>query len=328
VDGDGKADFIVGASSSNPGGLSNAGSAYVYSGATGALLYQKNGAAAGDGLGNSVAGAGDVNSDGNTDFIVGAKFADPGGLNAAGSAYVYSGATGALLYQKNGAAAIDHFGESVAGAGDMNGDGKADFIVGASVADPGGLSGAGSAYVYSGATGALLYQKNGAAAGDLLGISVGGAGDINGDGKADFIVGASVANPGGLSAAGSAYVYSGATGALLYQKNGAAAGDHFGESVAGAGDVNGDGKADFIIGAWRADLGGLFDAGSAFLYSGASGSLLYQKNGVAANDNLGFSVAGGGDVDADGKADFIIGASLADPGGLNAAGSAYVISIR
>ncbi|MCI0406143.1 MAG: integrin alpha [candidate division Zixibacteria bacterium] len=110
----------------------------------------------------------------------------------------------------------------------------------------------------------------------------------------------------------------------LYQKDGAAINDVLGISVAVVGDVNGDGKADFIIGA----PGTVGYTGSAYVYSGASGALLYQKNGAAVNDFLGNSVAGAGDVNGDGKADFIIGAHLADPGGLVNAGSAYVISIR
>ena len=114
------------------------------------LLYQKDGAAAGDNLGyrSSVASAVDVNGDGKADFIIGAPSADPSGNSNAGSAYVYSGADGTLLYQKDGAAASDLFGTSVASAGDVNGDGKADFIIGAPSADPSGMSGAGSAYVY------------------------------------------------------------------------------------------------------------------------------------------------------------------------------------
>jgi len=323
VNGDGKADFIIGAAFANPDSLEDAGSAYIYSGSTGALLYQKDGAAAFDYLGISVAGAGDVNGDGKADFIIGAAFASPGGLGTAGSAYLYSGATGALLYQKNGATSGASLGVSVAGAGDVDGDGKADFIIGASQ----GLSGGpGSAFVYSGATGALLFQKNGTTAGDGLGVSVAVAGDVNGDGRADFIVGAPSADPGGLAAAGSAYAYSGATGALLYQKDGAAAGDNLGRSVAGVGDLNGDSKADFIIGAWLADPTGLTDAGSAYLYSGATGALLYQKDGAAANDLLGISVAGAGDVSGNGKIDFIVGAYSADPAGLTNAGSAFVFA--
>jgi len=326
VDGDGKADFIIGAYAADPGGRTDAGSAYLYSGADGSLLYQKDGAAVGDGLGYSVAGAGDVNGDGKADFIIGAYHANPGGRNDAGSAFVYSGATGLLLFQKDGAAGFDYLGISVARAGDVNGDGRADFIVGASNTDPGGRINAGSAFVYSGATGLLLFQKDGAAASNFLGISVAGAGDANGDGKDDFIIGTPLADPGGLTNAGSAFVYSGATGLLLFQKDGAAGFDVLGWSVAGAGDVDGDGKADFIIGAYTADPGGRSSAGSAFVYSGADGTLLFQKDGAAAGDQLGWSVAGAGDLNGDGKADFIIGAYTADPGGRGDAGSAYLYS--
>ena len=141
-----------------------------------------------------------------------------------------------------------YYEQPVVVVGDVNGDGKADFIVGARGADPGGRADAGSAYVYSGADGSLLYQKDGGAASDRLGVSVSTAGDMNGDGKADFIVGAYYVDPGGRANAGSAYIYSGADGSLLYQKDGGAAGDNFGLSVSTAGDVNGDGKADFIVG--------------------------------------------------------------------------------
>jgi len=307
------------------------GSAYVYSGKTGALLYQKNGGID-DGLGYRVGGAGDVNGDGWDDFIVGTNAADPGGLINAGSAYVYSGATGGKLHQKDGAAASDFLGFSVAGVGDVNGDEKDDFIIGAPFADPGGLINAGSAYVYSGATGdPLPYSPiNGTAIGDILGATVAGCGDVNGDEVPDFIVGAPFADPGGRSAAGSAYVYSGATGALLHQKDGAAAGDQFGRNpggVGGAGDVNGDGKDDFIVGAFNADPGGRTEAGSAYLYSGADGALLCQKDGAAAGDALGISVNGAGDLNSDGKGEYIIGAYAADPGGLTNAGTAFVYEL-
>ena len=316
VNGDGKADFIIGAYGA---GVTSAGAAYVYSGTDGSQLYSKSGSPS-DFLGLSAASAGDVNGDGRTDFIIGAPLADPGGLSAAGSAYIYSGMDGSLLYQKNGASSSNSLGNSVASGGDANGDGIADFIIGA----VGANFGSGSAYVYSGADSSLLYQKSGAAVFNNLGISVASAGDVNGDGRSDFIIGANGADPGGLSNAGSAYVYSGADGSLLYQKNGAAAGDSLGTSVASAGDVNGDGKADFIIGAHGADPGGRSQAGSAYLYSGADGSLLSQINGAAVGDHLGNSVASAGDVSGDGKADFIIGAHLANPGGLADAGSAYV----
>ncbi|MCI0330825.1 MAG: integrin alpha [candidate division Zixibacteria bacterium] len=323
VNGDGNDDYIVGAPFS---GQVN-GSAFVYSGGGVLPLYQKGGAVE-DLLGFSVASAGDVNGDGRADFIIGAPGADPtAGFSGAGSAYVYSGADGSLLYEKNGGTIGDSLGFSVASAGDDNGDGKADFIIGTPRNDPLRQDDAGTAYVYSGADGSLLYQKHGAAAGDLLGFSAASAGDVNGDGKADFIIGAPFMDVGLLSDAGTAYVYSGADGSLLYLKNGVAAGDYLGFSVASAGDVNGDGKADFIIGAPSAGAGGLSGAGSAYVHSGADGSLLGQINGAAVGDSLGFSVASAGDVNGDGKADLIIGAPSTNPGGAAKAGSAFVYGL-
>jgi len=239
--------------------------AYEDASAQGFVLQQKDGVVADDHLGRSLASVGDVNGDGRTDYIVGAYNAGPRDINGAGAgaAFVYSGATGAVLYEKHGAAAGDQFGFSVAGAGDVDGDGRPDFVIGAHAAG----FGAGAAFVYSGATGALLYQKSGGAPGDLLGYSVGSAGDVNGDGRADFIVGANAADPGGRSAAGSAYVYSGATGGLLLRRDGAAAGDQLGISVAPAGDANGDGKFDVIVGAGGASPGGNLGAGSAYVLS-------------------------------------------------------------
>ena len=326
VNGDGAGDFIVGAWFADPGNKTNAGSAYVYSGADGSLLYQKNGAVVSDNLGKAVSAAGDVNGDGKGDFIVGAHRADPGNRNLAGSAYVYSGADGSLLYQVDGVAAGDNFGISVSNAGDVNGDGKGDFIVGAHRADPGNRNLAGSAYVYSGADGSTLYQLDGAAAGDFLGVSVSKAGDVNGDGKGDFIVGATGTDPGNRSDAGSAYVHSGADGTVLWQVDGAAVGDQLGSSVSNAGDVNGDGKGDFIVGAPQASPGSRSVAGSAYVHSGADRSLLWQVDGAAAGDFLGVSVSNAGDVNGDGKGDFIVGATGTDPGNRNNAGSAYVHS--
>ena len=329
---DGKADFIVGAIDDDPaGGGTNAGSAYVFSGADGSLLFQVTGDTAGDAFGRSVSGAGDVNGDGRTDFIVGAYRDDPAGsVTNAGSAYVFSGADGSLFFQVTGDPASDLFGRSVSGVGDVNGDGKADFIVGAYHDDPaGGGINAGSAYVFSGADGSVLYHKTGDTGNDQFGIFVSGVGDVNGDGRADFIVGAPFDDPvGGGADAGSAYVFSGADGSLLFQRTGDTAGDWFGWSVSGAGDVNGDGRADFIVGAYHDDpAGGGTDAGSAYVFSGADGSLLFQVTGDTAGDSFGFAVSGAGDVNGDGKADFIVGADKDDPvGGGTDAGSAYVFS--
>lgn len=266
VNGDGYSDVIVGATGTDPGGLSGAGSAYVYSGVDGSLLYQWDGAAASDAVGDSVSGAGDINGDGFADLIVGAFGADPGGLLGAGSAYVYSGADGSLLYQWDGEAEYDAFGY-VSDAGDVNSDGFADVIVGASGASPGGLSNAGSAYLYSGADGVLLHQWNGGmSTGYFLGGSVSGAEDVNGDGIDDVIVSMLRKHHFGSGWHTAANVYSGADGSLIHQWDAEPGAGTLSILVSGAGDVNGDGFADLIVGALGIGPGGMTNAGSVYVY--------------------------------------------------------------
>jgi len=247
----------VGASWNDAGG-SGAGRAYVYSGQTGSLLWTFTGEEQYGALGNSVSGAGDVNEDGCDDLIVGAPHWGYDLPFFSGWAYVYSGQTGDLLWTFTGEAEQDHFGSSVSGAGDVNNDGYDDLIVGAQDNDAGG-GWAGRAYVYSGQTGALLQTFTGEAELDRFGSSVSGAGDVNNDGYDDLIVGAQ-ANDAGGDYAGRAYVYSGQTGALLQTFTGEA-GEGFGGSVSGAGDVNNDGRADLIVGAWGYD-----GVGRAYVY--------------------------------------------------------------
>src|SRR5262249_20898853 len=148
-----------------------------------------SGQAANDQMGTSVAAAGDFNHDGFPDLIVGAPNNDAGGLDA-GRVYVFygnSGNDGVADLILTGAAAGDHFGTSVAAAGDVNGDGNDDIIVGAS-----GAGGTGRAYVFFGGPSPSTVPGltlNGAAAGDLFGDRVASAGDFNADGFGDVIVG-------------------------------------------------------------------------------------------------------------------------------------------
>ena len=333
VNGDGYADVIVGAYQSGPAGKAT-GRAYIYFGG----LRQQNrpdviltGEAAGDAFGVCVASAGDVNKDGYADVIVGAYQNDARGANA-GRAYVYFG--GPKPHDRpdlvlNGEAAGDAFGYAVASAGDVNKDGYADIIVGAYENSARG-AGAGRAYVYFGGPhpdNVPDVVLSGEAAGDRFGISVAGAGDVNGDGYADVIVGA-YQNDAGGNDAGRAYVFYGGThmddrADLAF--TGAAAGDSFGFSVAGAGDVNHDGFADVIVGAYHSSAGGK-DAGRAYVYYGGtnpSEKAAIVLTGEAAGDAFGYAVDGIGDANGDGFADVAVGAYGNDAGG-SAAGRAYV----
>jgi predicted lipoprotein with Yx(FWY)xxD motif len=318
VNGDGFADFIVGASDEDTNNGFGSGSARVFSGIDGSILYTFNGDSAFDGLGESVSGAGDINNDGISDFIVGAPGDDNNG-SGSGSARVFSGADGSILYTFNGDSALDRFGRSVSGAGDVNNDGFDDLIVGA-VGDNNGL---GSARVFSGADGSILYTFNGAAPGFLrFGTSVSGAGDVNNDGFDDVIIGATDSDTINGFLTGSAGVFSGANGSILYTFNGDAEGDQFGISVSGAGDVNNDGFDDVIVGATQEFSGG---PGSARVFSGADGSSLYTFNGDSIGDFFGTSVSGTGDVNNDGVADLIVGAPFDGNNGAES-GSARVFS--
>ncbi|HQQ62074.1 MAG TPA: FG-GAP-like repeat-containing protein [Pseudomonadales bacterium] len=274
-----------------------------------------------DSFGSAMDNAGDINQDGVDDLIVGA-YADSTHGTSAGAAYVLSGANGSTLFTFYGDNALDWLGRSVAGAGDVNGDGYPDLVVGAYGDDNTG-DGAGSARVLSGANGAVLYTFNGQAAGDGFGIAVSGAGDVNGDGKADILVGAFQNDSTGNNA-GAAYVYSGANGSLLYTFNGDSAGDNFGLAVSGIGDVNGDGHDDVAVGAPYDDNNGSL-SGSVRVFSGSDGSILYTLDGDQAGDLLGSSISKAGDVDGDGRPDIIAGAYLADPNG-SSAGMARVFS--
>ena len=322
VDNDGVDDVIVGAWGDNNNG-SDSGSARIFSGANGAILYTFYGDSAFDAFGGSVSGAGDVNADGYDDVIVGAYGDDNNGKTDSGSARVLSGANGSILYTFNGDSVGDQFGMSVSGAGDVNNDGYADVIVGAPDDDNYG-SRSGSARVLSGANGNILYTFNGDSVDDIFGLSVSGAGDVNADGYDDVIVGAWGDDNNG-DRSGSARVFSGLNGAILYTFNGDSAADYFGYSVSDAGDVNNDGVADVIVGAAQDDNNGKIGSGSARVFSGANGAILYTFNGDGADDWFGSSVSGAGDVNNDGFDDVIVGADLDDNNGWNS-GSARVLS--
>ena len=318
VNADGYDDLIVGAYL-NDEAAQDSGSATVFSGENGSILYKFNGQSANDYFGFSVSNAGDVNNDGYDDVIVGAYLEDGGRTNA-GNAQIFSGVDGTVLYVFNGDSSYDYFGYSVSDAGDANGDGFADVIVGAH-RDHSTGSDSGSAKIYSGVDGSILQTFNGNSSYDYLGRSVSGAGDINNDGFDDVIVGATGEGVGGV-----AHVYSGVSGIELFSYEGDSVNDNFGVSVSGVGDVNGDSYDDVIVGA-SFDNGVATDSGSARVFSGKDGSIIYTFTGENHRDYLGFSVSGAGDMDGDGSAEVIVGV-YGDDNADTDSGSARVYSLN
>lgn len=225
-----------------------------------------------------------------------------------------------------GDSALDFMGYALADAGDVNRDGFGDYIAGAYLNDDKHENG-GKALVVSGENGLPLHAFWGREDNEQFGFAVSGAGDVNRDGFADVIIGARLNGAAGQFA-GRAYVHSGQTGFELYRFSGERAGDFFGAAVADAGDINNDGFPDMIIGAPQHDVSALKEnAGRAYLFSGKDGAILFIFDGETEGDQFGWSVAGAGDVNADGYDDVIVGAKLHDAWGVDI-GRAYVFSGR
>jgi len=212
----------------------------------------------------------------------------------------------------------DRFGEAVASAGDINGDGVEDLIIGTPRHDLNGTN-SGKAAVYSGVTGGMLLEFIGATIGDRLGHAVAGAGDVDIDGYDDVIVGAPY---WGEENHGAAYVFSGFDGSLIFAFEGEALGDQFGFAVAGNEALDNRPGPDLIIGAPKSNANG-DNSGAAYIFSGETGLLKKRKSGRNAGDHFGWAVTGLDLVNGGVAGGWVISAPKNDREGSNA-GAVYI----
>jgi hypothetical protein len=327
VNGDGFDDILVGVPGFDSGSGTSEGRVHLYLGGPGGpsttSTWSVDPADETEArFGARARGAGDVNGDGYADVIIGA----PGASGGEGRTYHYLGRASPVGLLAAPSWPVDaanqvgaNFGLWANAAGDVNGDGLADAVVSASDYDGTSVN-EGRAWLFLGDhnlgfTGSSINPVSLAGNSDRGAEAIAMAGDVNGDGFADVIVGAPKYSNQGVEE-GRILLYLGtATGlsttALLTREPANSTAAHFGAAVAGAGDVNGDGFADVIVGAPGLAIGDP-EEGRAYLYtgnaSGLSGTAAWFTDQTSILTHYGFAVAGGGDVNADGYADVLVGA--------------------
>ncbi|MCW2412725.1 MULTISPECIES: Ig-like domain-containing protein [unclassified Sphingobium] len=325
--------------------------------AANSLGFVLNGASY-DYIGYSVDDIGDVNGDGFGDFVVGGQtnsarlgkayvvFGGPTNLGGALAASLYTAATNTLGFAITGSSSSDYFGYSVSSAGDVNGDGLNDLIVGAYGVDNAGGTAGGAAYIVYGKTGGTSvnasnlstassagFQLYGSTDEGAAGYSVSGAGDINGDGYADLLVSARFADGPAVDTGRVYVVYGGSSNSSLnlsalsvagntlgFIVDGASADDYLGYAVTDVGDVNGDGLSDFIVGAAATDMSGTNSGGAYVVFgrTGNSGATLNVSALTNPGNTLGFVISGSSAGDS-------LGEYLGGGGDVNGDGLADVI---
>jgi len=325
VNGDGFADVAVWASNYDR----TRGKIYVFLGSPRGLsdtaAWAVQGENQGDEYGHSFGTTGDVNGDGLGDFIVAAQGYSPPGKVGAGKAYLYLGSKQGLstepAWKQVGHAAEELFGDCSGRAGDINGDGLSDVVIGAYGFD----HFRGAAYLFYGSKTSVLSNRPawrgvGEARADWYGYSVFSLGDVRHDGTTGLLIGAKQAAKGPLNHVGKAYAYYGSQKGLSSKSSWKAVGegaqDLFGWRGISAGDVNGDGFQDVAIAAYLAD-GPASDAGKVYVYEGSAKGLStipsWTMTGEKAGAFFGMTI-GAGDFNQDGYSDLLVG-SPNYPGG-------------